>query len=101
MHERGSVEQFHGCAEGDEFLFGRAQHISHEQAQGRSDAFSSRREQMLESRSQVGVVLFAGLLPNPLLNELKLIVNRCKKGCRAQTLASPTEQTRSIRRSNF
>ena len=35
------VEQLHGGAEGDEFLLGRTQHISDEQAEGRSDAFAS------------------------------------------------------------
>jgi hypothetical protein len=41
------VEQFHGRAEGDKFLFGGTKHISDEQAEGRSDAFSSRSKQVV------------------------------------------------------
>src|ERR1051325_5565730 len=51
---------------------------------------------MFESRFQVRVMFFASLFSNPSLDELKLIVNRCKKSSRAQTLASPTEQARRV-----
>ena len=48
MHQCRRVEQFHGSAEGNEFFLGGTQHISDEQAQGRSDAFASGSQQMLQ-----------------------------------------------------
>ena len=95
------MEQLHGGAEGDEFVFGGTQHISDEQAEGRSDAFASCSQQMFQRRTQVGMLVFPSLFPNPLFNELKLILYRSEKSSRAQTLASPTEQTISVCRGDL
>ena len=46
-------------------------------------------------------MIFSSLLPNPLFDELKLILHRREKCDRAQTSASPPEQASSIRSGNF
>src|SRR4026209_1941143 len=46
-------------------------------------------------------MLVSGLVPNPSLYKLKLILHRCKKGDRAQASASPTEQARGVHCRNF
>jgi hypothetical protein len=69
------MEQFNGGAEGDEFLFGCTQHVPNKQAQGGSDAFSSRREKMFEGRTQIGMMFLSGLVPNPLFDKVELILN--------------------------
>ena len=93
------MKQFHRGAKGDEFLLGRAQHVADEQAQGRPDAFSSRRQQMLKGGTQIGMMFLSSLFPNPLFNKLELFVYRCEKSCRAQTVSLPNRT--SARRSKL
>ncbi len=47
------------------------------------------------------MMFLASLFPNPLLYKLKLILYRCEKSDRAQTLASPTEQALGIGSGNL
>jgi hypothetical protein len=60
------MQQFYGGAKEDEFLLGSTKHVSHEQVEGRTDAFPSRREEMFEGRAQVWMVFIPGLFANPL-----------------------------------
>ena len=41
VDQGGGVQQFHGCAEGDQFFLGRSQHVSDQQTQGGPNPFPS------------------------------------------------------------
>src|SRR5215212_2015282 len=84
MNQRRSMEQLHGGAQGNEFLLRCAKHIADEQAEGGPDPFASGREDVLQCRAQIWVMILSSLISNPLFYEFKLILHRCEKGDRAQ-----------------
>ena len=72
MDEGGGVQKFNCRTEGDEFIEGRIQHISDEQAKGGSDSFSACRKQMLQCGAQIGMA-FIRLHPHSFFNEFDFL----------------------------